>query len=70
MRVMDVLERIKGGDRVMVSLTKRAGAGRAYHLTDGTKVEVEQFEQIREFLVPADSGLFDGSEPQSYVWGG
>jgi len=70
MKVMDVLKRIKGGERVMVSLTKRDGAGKKYHLTDGTEVSSDQFEKLSDFLTPSDAGLFDDSEPQSYIWGG
>jgi len=70
MKVMDVLKRVRAGERVMVSLTKREGAGCKYHLTDGTEVSPDQFSTIREFLAPCDAGLFDGAEPQSYVWAG
>lgn len=65
---MDVLTRIKNGDRVMVSLTKREGSGVKYHLTDGSEVSGDQFRSIRHFLRPCDAGLLEDSEPQSYVW--
>ncbi|MCA0846097.1 hypothetical protein [Salipiger thiooxidans] len=70
MKVMDVLSRIKSGERVMVHLASRDGHKKKYTLTDGTDVPDAQFCRIREFLQPADAGLFDGAEPQSYQWGG
>lgn len=70
MKIMDVLSRIKSGDRVMVHLSGREGCKKRYSLTDGTEVSDAQFCRIREFLKPHDAGLFEGAEPQSYQWGG
>lgn len=70
MKVMDVLKRIRDGEKIMVSLTKRGGCGKKYNLTDGTEVSPDQFASVTEFLRPCDVGLFDESEPQSYEWAG
>lgn len=70
MKVMDVLHRIKSGERVMVSLPSERGRHKKYTLTDGTEVSGDQFAAILPFLSPADAGLFAGAEPQSYVWAG
>lgn len=68
MKIMNVLSRIKNGERVIVTLTKRDGEGRKYNLSDGTDVSAKQFAQIQEFLMPLDVGLLPDAEPQSYQW--
>ncbi|MBB95614.1 MAG: hypothetical protein CML68_13615 [Rhodobacteraceae bacterium] len=70
MKVMDVLSRIRAGERVMVHLGAGQEVKKKYSLTDGTKVSEDQFRRIREFLKPHDPGLFSDAEPQSYQWGG
>lgn len=70
MKVLSVLERIKAGEVVMVTLPSQAGHGKTYSLSDGTEVSRAQFEKIRPFIAPRDKGLIVGSEPQSYAWGG
>lgn len=67
---MDVLQAIKGGARVMVTLPAREGCEKKYSLTDGTEVSGKQFRSILPFLVPADGGLLPDADPQSYRWGG
>lgn len=52
----------------MVTLPQRGGKNSTYCLTDGTPVAADQFAQIKDFLRPADSGLFDGAEPQCWEW--
>ena len=69
MKLLDVLTRIKRGERVMVTLPSRDGCAKTYSLTDGTEVPRDQFDKIREFLAPLDPGLIE-SEPQSYCWAG
>ena len=69
MRVMDVLLRIKKGERVMVTLGSQEGHKKSYSLSDGTPVSREQFCKIKPFLSVADVGLI-ASEPQSYQWAG
>lgn len=68
MKVMDVLEQIKSGSRVMVTLPSQEGCKHKYSLTDGTEVSRPQFASIRRFLKPSDTGLFDGAVPQSFEW--
>tara|TARA_R110000744_G_scaffold17882_4_gene48214 strand:- start:692 stop:913 length:222 start_codon:yes stop_codon:yes gene_type:complete len=70
MNIMDVLKRIKSGEKVMVTLPSRANCGKAYSLQDGTDVSREQFCKIEDFLKPSDLGLIPDAEPQSYVWAG
>lgn len=70
MNVMRVLERIKGGERVMVSMPGPNGKHKKYSLTDGTEVSEDQFCKIKFFLTPDDAGLLDDAEPQSYRWAG
>lgn len=70
MKVMDVLRRIKSGEKVIVTLPSSRGTKKQYALTDGTDVSVEHFPAIREFMSPVDAGLFEGCEPQSWQWGG
>ena len=69
MNVMTVLERIKHGEKVMVTLSKRASKP-LYNLTDGTEVSEAQFLKVKPFLTAGDGGLFGDSEPLSYEWGG
>ncbi|MDP5216714.1 hypothetical protein Q5Y75_05745 [Ruegeria sp. 2205SS24-7] len=70
MNVMHILERIKRGERVMVTLPTGRMKYKQYDLTDGTEINPDQFEKLRPFLTPVDAGLFSDAEPQSYVWGG
>jgi hypothetical protein len=70
MNVMKVLERIKAGEKVMVTLPSRAGCEKKYSLTDGTEVPGKQFAKISPFLIPADAGLIAEADPQSYQWAG
>lgn len=70
MKVMDVLNRIKSGEKVMVTLPSGRGKHNQYTLTDGTEVGHEQFEKLRDFLTPDDTGLLPDAEPQSYAWAG
>ncbi len=70
MKVMDVLKRIKGGEKVVVSLPGPNGTKKKYSLTDGTDVSEDQFISVREFLVPSDPGLLPDADPQSFTWGG
>lgn len=70
MNVMGVLERIKGGERVMVSMPGPGGKHKKYSLTDGTEVSDSQFFKIKAFLAADDAGLLDDAEPQSYRWAG
>lgn len=67
MNVMTVLERIKSGERVMVTLSQRAQKP-LYNLTDGTEVPSDQFEKIKPFITAADAGLFEGGTAQCYEW--
>lgn len=65
---MDILRRIKRGEKIMITLPSRAGCERKYNLTDGTEVSRTQFAAIEEYLAPSDRGLIEGVEPQSYEW--
>ncbi|WP_299945310.1 hypothetical protein [uncultured Ruegeria sp.] len=67
---MNVLKRIKRGEKVMVTLPSGRGKHNQYTLTDGTEVGHDQFAAIRAFLTPEDTGLLSDAEPQSYVWAG
>lgn len=70
MRSMEILGKLKSGERIMVSLSTRAECGKKYSLTDGTAIKPEQFAAISEFLKPSDPGLMEDSEPQSWEWAG
>lgn len=70
MRIMDVLRRIKGGARVMVTASSRAVGGYTYSLDDGTEVSREQVAAIRDFLVEDDAALIPGAAAQSLRWAG
>lgn len=67
---MDVLKRIKSGEKVMVTVASGRMKYNQYSLTDGTEVDQTQFEGIREFLKADDAALLPDTEPQSYVWAG
>jgi hypothetical protein len=67
---MDVLSRVKNGERIMVNLPSRQGDKKTYNLTDGTSVSAKQFSRISEFLTASDAGLIPDAEPQSYAWAG
>ncbi|NOD65793.1 hypothetical protein [Ruegeria sp. HKCCD6109] len=69
MKVMDVLERIKHGEKIMVTLSQRASKP-LYNLTDGTEVSEAQFLTIKPFIAAGDKSLLEGAEPLSYVWAG
>lgn len=70
MNVLSVLQRVKAGSTVLVTLPCRDGHDKTYSLSDGTAVSRSQFTKIKPFLAPMDAGLLPDSEPQTYKWSG
>lgn len=70
MKVSEILERLKGGDRIMVDLSARPHESVSYSLLDGTRVRSDQFACLRDQIEPDSPALFECSQPQSYRYAG
>ena len=68
MKIADIQDRIRGGEPLYVTVPTHGGTACRYYLRDGREVSPEQFQKLRENLVPLDPPLLPGCHPLSYQW--